>query len=149
MSRLYTNTRMTDEGLTSAAQSMLAIRAVLERVRDVPAVGWHVGLGTETFSKLTEAFATLSGEPVENVRKAFLPLHPANPDQARVKWIWCDEDLPDSDDVVLLADEFDNIWTGSIAGDGTETWITDDDGRVITNKIVAWTELPEPPRRES
>ncbi|AHF94199.1 hypothetical protein OPIT5_08225 [Opitutaceae bacterium TAV5] len=79
MSDLFKSTPMTDKNLDGAAQATCALRAVLERIRDVPAVGWHIGLGTETFGKLTEAYATLTSQPVEGIRRAYLPLNATNP----------------------------------------------------------------------
>jgi len=68
---LMSNRQM--EGVPPIDQAKRAIRHALETIRDNPKVAWHLGIGTQTFALLTEAAATLYGEDVEKVRKAFLP----------------------------------------------------------------------------
>ena len=38
-----------------------------------------MGIGTQSFSLLTEAFVTMNGESVREVRERFVPENPANP----------------------------------------------------------------------
>jgi len=67
------------EGMSGEAQAMKALQAVLDRIHGDPYVGWYLGVGTQTFSLVTEAAATLFGEPVEKVRRNFAPRHARNP----------------------------------------------------------------------
>jgi hypothetical protein len=44
---------------TTKYQASQAIRHMLSRIRDVPAIGWHCGHGTDAFRKLIEAYCAL------------------------------------------------------------------------------------------
>ncbi len=59
-------------------QARKAIGHVLRRIKDSPDLGYHLGLGTESFALLTEAAATLYNEPVEKVREHFRPAEAVN-----------------------------------------------------------------------
>ena len=59
------------EGMTSEQQAKKAIAHVLQQIRDNPDVGWYLGLGTQSFSLLTEAAATLFAQPLDEVREQF------------------------------------------------------------------------------
>lgn len=77
MSALLSRTSM--GGLPAEEQAKRAIRHVLEVIHTHPEIGWYMGLGTQSFGLLTEAAATLFGEPVEQVRTHFRPQEPRNP----------------------------------------------------------------------
>jgi hypothetical protein len=51
----------------------LAIAHVLRRIKTEKDVGFHLGVGTQAFKLLTEAFARLTGEPVADVRDRIIP----------------------------------------------------------------------------
>jgi hypothetical protein len=63
-------------GLSPEEQAKKALRHVLEVIQSHPQVGYHLGLGTQTFSLLTEATAALFDEPVDHVRRFFTPKNP-------------------------------------------------------------------------
>jgi hypothetical protein len=60
-------------GVAPEDQAKRALRHVLEQIRDNPKVGYEMGFGSQSFALVTEAFATLTGEPVEEVREIYLP----------------------------------------------------------------------------
>jgi hypothetical protein len=66
-------------GQTTDQQSRRAILHILTRIRTHSGVGYYCGYGTQTFSLLTEAYATLTGEPVERIREQFGPTAPKDP----------------------------------------------------------------------
>lgn len=95
----YTTTQM--DGLAPDAQARKALLSILNRIRDHGAIGYHVGLGSNTFELLTEAYATLTGAPVEEVRRAWEcraptpPMEPVgfiDPDGGLVKEVPMGED---------------------------------------------------------
>lgn len=61
------------EGLSGEEQAKQAITHVLKQIRYNEKVGYHLGIGTQSFSLLTEAAATLHGEPVDVVRARYMP----------------------------------------------------------------------------
>jgi len=67
------------EGMTGEQQAKKAIRHVLEQIKDNPEIGWYLGEGTQSFSLLTEAAATLFERPTEEVRGHFRPKNPRDP----------------------------------------------------------------------
>lgn len=67
------------QGMPPEEQSKKAIAHVLIQIRDHPHVGWYLGFGTQSFDLLTEAFATLTKQPIEQVRNRFEPTNPTNP----------------------------------------------------------------------
>jgi hypothetical protein len=67
------------EGIAPVKQAQLAIAHALTRIHDHPGVGWYMGIGTESFALLTEAFAELTGQTVREVRERFVPENPADP----------------------------------------------------------------------
>lgn len=67
------------EGMSAEEQSSKAIAHVLRRIRDDSRIGYYMGIGSESFDLLTEAFATLKNLPVEQVRKNYMPRNPRNP----------------------------------------------------------------------
>lgn len=71
--------------LTPEVQAGKALRHILSRINRDPAVGWYLGIGTESFALATEAFAALCGVPVRQIREQFAPLDPQDPvDQALI-----------------------------------------------------------------
>ena len=50
-----------------------AVGKTLRRIRDDANVGYHLGLGTQTFHELVQAAAALFNEPVEVVQANFTP----------------------------------------------------------------------------
>ena len=68
---IWTNKSM--EGRPPVDQAHAAIFKTLERVRDEYNIGYHLGLGTETFAVLTEAAATLSNGDVQTLRREYAP----------------------------------------------------------------------------
>lgn len=74
---IYEATSM--DTMSPDAQAMKAIRHALGRIKEDPAVGYYLGLGTETFALLTEAYAALSGNKVRAVREYYTPRDPRNP----------------------------------------------------------------------
>ena len=67
---------MTDrqmETLSRDNQSLQAITHTLTTIRDNPNVAWFLGVGTQTWALLTEAYATLTGRDVAEVRRLFRP----------------------------------------------------------------------------
>ena len=67
---IFTSKRMT--GLTPDQQCSRALEHILLKIRDVPYLGWHLCLGTESYALLTEAFASVCGADLGEVRKAYL-----------------------------------------------------------------------------
>lgn len=65
---LYDNRSM--EGLTPEQQATKAIKHLLGRVRADDRLYHLVGLGSQSFDLLTEAYATLTGEDLATMRKA-------------------------------------------------------------------------------
>lgn len=71
--------------LDPKAQARCAIHYTLDRIKHDPHLAWYCGLGTQTFSLLTEVLATIDDVPVETVRKAFRPPSAVNPAEQRVE----------------------------------------------------------------
>jgi hypothetical protein len=79
LSELEAKHRMTDslmqskqmEGLDATAQAKRAISHTLNTICESKERWELMGLGTQSFSLLTEAAATLWGKPVEELRKHF------------------------------------------------------------------------------
>jgi hypothetical protein len=63
----------------TTARSMEAIRHVLERIRDDEAVGYFLGVGTESFRLLIIAAAHLWDVPIDEVERLFTPRNPVDP----------------------------------------------------------------------
>lgn len=59
--------------LPAEEQAQKAILHVLRQIKENPKIGYHMGMGTQSFSLLTEAAATLFCQPVKEVRERFLP----------------------------------------------------------------------------
>ena len=68
---LWTNKQMQDK--PPLEQAKTAIVHTLRRISEDLDAGYRMGMGSQTFSLLTEAAATLFNEPVEKVRRAFAP----------------------------------------------------------------------------
>lgn len=81
-------------------QAKLALGHILHRIKHDSRVGWYLGFGTESFAVATEAYATLTGEPVLAVRTAFAPTAPKDPARETVDLQPCLDD----DNVKLLRD---------------------------------------------
>ncbi len=77
MDLLMTSTQM--DGWEAELQAKQAIAHVLQTIRDNPEIAWYLGIGTQSFSLLTEAAATLWGVPLLEVREKFLPPKVINP----------------------------------------------------------------------
>lgn len=56
-----------------------AIGYVLGRVKAGTSLAWYLGRGTESFDRLTAAYAKLKDQPVEDVRTFFDCRNPINP----------------------------------------------------------------------
>lgn len=67
------------DGKAPLDQAKKAIQHTLHRISEHPTVGWYCGAGTATFALLTEAAATLFGEPVRKVREYYQPKDVTNP----------------------------------------------------------------------
>lgn len=100
------------DGKPPLEQAQAAILHVLNRIHTDPAIGWYLGLGTESFALLTEAYATLScnEDSLPTVRESFAPLRPANPaldEQARDTAIECAMQNwePGNDELESLTDD--------------------------------------------
>lgn len=90
------------ESLPALEQAKKAILHALAQARDVPQLGYYINVGTQTFSLLTEAYATIEGKAVKDVRDAFRCLHPAAPH--------CyDCTAPDSSDDITESSNRDDI----------------------------------------
>jgi hypothetical protein len=50
-----------------------ALYYVLIRIRDDKKVAYLLGAGTETFSRLTSAYAAVMDEPVDTIRELIIP----------------------------------------------------------------------------
>lgn len=74
---LFTDTNM--DGLAPAEQAERAIFKTLSRIHNEPFIAWYLGMGSQTFSLLTEAYAALTGKTVQEVRQTFRPLDARNP----------------------------------------------------------------------
>lgn len=70
------------QDLPSAKQAATAIEHVLRRIHGDPSVGWYLGIGTESFALLTEAYATLTGFALDEVRRTFNCPNTADPSTA-------------------------------------------------------------------
>lgn len=67
------------EGKTAEEQAKKAIGHVLVRIRDEAHIGWYFCDITQSFALLTEAYATLTGRGIEEVRDTFVCKAPENP----------------------------------------------------------------------
>ncbi|MGE0333191.1 MAG: hypothetical protein AB7P37_21130 [Ramlibacter sp.] len=66
-------------GLSKEQQAEKAIGFVLQRIRDHSHVGWYLGNGSASFELLTEAYATLTGRAIGDVRQMYETRNPVNP----------------------------------------------------------------------
>jgi hypothetical protein len=71
MSDMFSDTQM--DGLSNEDKAKRAIEHVLRIMNENHEVGYHLGLGTQSFALLTEAAAALWGEPVDQVRHKLAP----------------------------------------------------------------------------
>ena len=67
------------EGEEPLAQARQALSYVLGQIHDRPEVGWYLGIGTQTFALLTEAFATIAGKDLADVIDRFNCPNAADP----------------------------------------------------------------------
>ena len=74
---LLTETQM--DFMDPQKQALKAISHTLSRIHADEYVGWYLGIGTQSFSLLTEAYAALTQEDVSKVRELFKPRNPRNP----------------------------------------------------------------------
>jgi hypothetical protein len=72
------------QGLTAEQQAKQAIEHLLKRVRDDDRMYFMIGLGSESFALLTEAYATLTGSDVVAIRKLLAGITPDSKPFARV-----------------------------------------------------------------
>ena len=70
------------EGMSPTEQAKKAIVHMLKRIKSHPQIGYYCGELTETFDLLTEAAATLYGEPVDKVREFYTPTKPSKDPEA-------------------------------------------------------------------
>lgn len=85
---LWESTQMDDLDLKGKAR--LAIFHALGQIRSNATVGYELGIGTPTFALLTEAYAAMTGEAVDRVRRHFLCSSAARAPQAdkeRLDWL--------------------------------------------------------------
>lgn len=68
-------------GMSKEAQAKRAILHMLRCIESDPHVGWYCGYGTQSFSLLTEAYATLVERNISDVREAFMPENPKDPQE--------------------------------------------------------------------
>ncbi|MDR1283830.1 MAG: hypothetical protein LBK99_23885 [Opitutaceae bacterium] len=135
---------------TTKYQAAEAIKHMLGRIRDVPAIGWHCGYGTSAFEKLVKAYCALTGDSEDAVLDAFEPRNAADPYKGRIAWNWLDEcDPPGRDRDVLVAsgNDYDTPRVGRYK-DGR--WCNSS-GIPLADlcfEVVAWADLPENPTRK-
>lgn len=67
---LMTNRQMAH--LDPTEQAQVALRHMISQIKNNPALKYHLGFGTQTFSNLTEAYASLSGEDLKALREKAL-----------------------------------------------------------------------------
>lgn len=67
------------EGETLQQQCVRAIRHTLLRIREDATIGYVMGLGSQTFALLTEAYATATQTPVRQVREIYMPQNARDP----------------------------------------------------------------------
>jgi hypothetical protein len=75
------------DGQPAIDQAKHALRYTLERIRDNSNIGYHLGLGTQTFALLTEAAATCFGAPLEQVRRNFACADTNKPDSELLRQV--------------------------------------------------------------
>ena len=63
----------------TVSQARQAIGHVLRQIRDRSEVGYYLGYATQSFERLTEAYALLTNENLEAVQEAFAPRKACNP----------------------------------------------------------------------
>ncbi len=111
------------EGKDAVRQAKLAIRHTLGIIQSNPAVGYHCGMGSQTFALLTEAAATLFGEPVRQVRENFAPKDAVKP--AELRWFLVGNHKPCAGEDVLcgfqdggfsVGNYHDGAWWNSATG---------------------------------
>ncbi len=66
---MYKTTRF--DGMSADEKARRAIFYALTRIRDDARISYFCGLGTEMFAQLTEAYAGIIEQPVDEVRRAF------------------------------------------------------------------------------
>jgi hypothetical protein len=74
---LFNDTEMQE--LSGEDQARKALFHLLKQIRRDEYVGWYLGVGTQNFSLITEAYATLTQQNVAKVREQFQPMNPRNP----------------------------------------------------------------------
>ncbi len=62
--------------LPAEKQALRAVMHTLDRINQSPEVAWHCGYGTQTYSLLVEAGATLSNKPIEKIQEWYPPAKP-------------------------------------------------------------------------
>jgi DNA-directed RNA polymerase subunit RPC12/RpoP len=67
------------DGITPLNQARQAIHHVLSRIQTHPGIGYLLGIGSESYALLTEAYATITGREVEAVRDEFHNHNAADP----------------------------------------------------------------------
>jgi len=60
-------------------QARHALVHLLMRIRDHDYVGWYLGPGTQAFDLATEAYAAVTGRPLDELRREFAPRNPTDP----------------------------------------------------------------------
>lgn len=59
--------------MTPLEAASAAILHILTRIRDNPAIAYHMGKGTETWEQITAAYASMTEQEAEAVREQFQP----------------------------------------------------------------------------
>jgi hypothetical protein len=129
------------EGVEPLEQARRAIRHMLEHIKTHPETGYYCGYGSQTYSLLTEAAATLFKRPVDEVRTFFRPQNARDPGRYRLDWFPVDESDPPRDEKrVLVATDFEEVREGYIK-DGV--WHGAHGGKLY-ERVSAFAEMPRP-----
>jgi len=72
------------ESQPAILQARRAIEHALRRIREHAGIGYYMGEATQAFELLTEAYATITGARVADVRRDYQPTSPADPGEVRM-----------------------------------------------------------------
>jgi len=78
------------EGLSIEEKAKRTVKHVLMRIHTDSTIGYHMGVGTQSFSLLTELAASLLGEPVAKIRERFACREAADPVAASLQHKACE-----------------------------------------------------------
>lgn len=82
----------TMEGQPPIDQARRALTHMLGRIKHDPSLAYLTGVGTDAWSKLTEALASIDGLDVRVVRTSYLPPRSENPNSERSRQRQRDDD---------------------------------------------------------